>query len=155
MEFNINSKQSFNLKRYMGTWHEIAHMPLKYQNKCDNARAEYKITPEGMSVRNVCITNGLDAFDRKGKAWPTIIPGKFRLFFNDGLPNDGVSDYWVLWTDYDNYSIVGSPNKDKLWILSRQKHIPYSVLERFYSRLLSEGYDTNNIIVDRNVISPV
>lgn len=147
--------KNFDLSRYAGTWYEMAHSPLVYQKGCQNARAEYTLDDKGMRIKNVCISEGNDVFERTGLAW---LPkgkkeGKLKLKFDPSpVQGDwGTSDYWVHWTDYDNYSVVGGPH-GIAYILSRKKIIPKEDLKIFGNYLRKIGYDTSKMIIDRDVI---
>ena len=142
---------------YLGVWYQIASIPNVYQKECENSKAEYTLVPEGMKVRNVCMVNGEEVFERTGLAWPSdhSDDGKFKLRF-DPSPYQGqkdVGDYWVLWTDYYNYSIVGGPSREYLYILSRNKKVPSSELQKISMFLKKSGYDLSEIVIDPNTLT--
>ena len=48
---------SVNLKRYQGTWYELARLPMYFQRNCAQSEARYSLLPDGdMSVFNRCLT---------------------------------------------------------------------------------------------------
>ena len=55
-------------------------------------------------------------------------------------------DYWVLYTDYDTVSVVGSPNHEYLWVLSRTKSLNYDVLAKAILIAQDQGFDTSKLI---------
>lgn len=150
--------QTFDSNAYLGTWYEIARFPLKWESQCVNATAKYTRGENNtIIVENTCILENGTTYSRRGIA---SVPANskrkdhFKLVFNDGLPSDGPSDYWVLDTDYLNYALVGNEKRDQLWILSRQPMMSsclYSALVTV-SRTLS--YDTTKILVHPNAIAP-
>jgi apolipoprotein D and lipocalin family protein len=56
-------------------------------------------------------------------------------------------DYWIikLGTDYD-YSVVGTPNRKYLWILSRTPQMDYKLYSQLIEYAKSEGFDVNKLI---------
>lgn len=159
---SINStlSKSFDLSKYIGTWYEIARFPLVWESKCINATAKYILDETGnaISVENTCILQDGSSYSRKGIAF--LAEGEqsknhLKLIFNDGLPADGLSDYWVLDTDYCNYALVGNEKRNHLWVLSRRPMMSYCV----YSALknLAQNvyrYDTNKLTLHPNTIVP-
>ena len=106
-----------NLKRYQGTWYELARLPMYFQRNCAQSEARYTLLPDGdMSVFNRCLTPEWKWQEAKGTATPQV-PGKtdklwveFNNWFTSLLPGVAKGDYWVLYVS-DDYktAIVGSP----------------------------------------------
>ncbi|MCJ7631602.1 lipocalin family protein, partial [Candidatus Bathyarchaeota archaeon] len=47
------------LKRYLGKWHEIAHLPARFQEGCNDTTATYTLSEDGsISVLNECRKDG-------------------------------------------------------------------------------------------------
>jgi len=114
--------QNIDIDRYSGLWHEMA----RYQNPmqpggCVNPTAEYGYDDDG----NVAIVNTCS--DRSGVVTSTTLAtakqtdpdGKamFSVDYGDGQADD----YWVvaIADDY-SWSIVSVPQRDRLWILTRE-----------------------------------
>ena len=116
-----------NLKRYQGTWYELARLPMYFQRNCAQSEARYTLLPDGdMSVFNRCLTTEWKWEEAKGTATPQV-PGKtdklwveFNNWFTALLPGVAKGDYWVLYVS-DDYktALVGSPSRRYMWILSR------------------------------------
>ncbi|MBA5981613.1 lipocalin family protein, partial [Pseudomonas sp. MD195_PC81_125] len=48
---------SVNLKRYQGTWYELARLPMYFQRNCAQSEAHYSLRPDGnVDVLNRCLT---------------------------------------------------------------------------------------------------
>ena len=61
-----------DLKRYMGTWYEIARYPHRFQEGCVGTSATYSLRDDGkVDVLNQCYKGKLDGEPVKahGKAW--------------------------------------------------------------------------------------
>ena len=133
------------LERYLGKWYEIAHLPDKFQEVCDETTATYTLSKDGsISVLNQSIKNG-KMRQAKGKAKVVDKNSNAKLKVTFFWPFYG--DYWILklGDNYD-YSIVGTPNRKYLWILSR----PPQMDDKLYSQLIeyakSKGFDVNKLI---------
>jgi len=151
---NVTQKD-FDVERYLGTWYEIAKKPFPFEKGCQYAVAKYSWENNMMNIRNSC----LDA-DKKviresyGKARIPDMNDKSKLKVRfsgaDAWPGEG--DYYVHYTDYDKYAIVGSPDGRYLWILSRTEKIPKSDLRMLVNKVKSFGYDPNKIISNRKFL---
>jgi apolipoprotein D and lipocalin family protein len=133
------------LEKYLGKWYEIAHLPAKFQEGCDETTATYTLLKDGtISVLNQSIKNG-KMKQAKGRAKVVDKNSNAKLKVTFFWPFYG--DYWILklGDNYD-YSIVGTPNRKYLWILSRTPQMD----EMLYSKLIeyakSKGFDVNKLI---------
>ena len=56
-------------------------------------------------------------------------------------------DYWIikLGNDYD-YSVVGTPNRKYLWILSRTPQMDDKLYSQLIEYVKSKGFDVNKLI---------
>ena len=143
-------------KKYSGVWYEISKFPLIYESDCERAKAIYTAESDTkISVENICIRGGKEYRSRKGEAWvyDKNDPGKLRIVFTDSGPSQGmVSDYWIHDTDYENYSIVGSPSKQFLWILSREETMTSENINALMRRAVEHGYDVNKLVTNTSAI---
>ena len=133
------------LEKYLGKWYEIAHLPAKFQEGCDETTATYTLLKDGnISVLNQCTKNG-KMKQAKGKAKIVDKDSNAKLKVTFFWPFYG--DYWIikLGDEYD-YSVVGTPDRKYLWILSRTPQMN----DKLYSQLLeyakSKGFDVNKVI---------
>lgn len=145
---------SVNLKRYQGTWYELARLPMHFQRNCAQSEAHYTLKDDGdMAVLNRCLTPDWQWEEATGTATPQV-PGradklwvKFDNWFTSLLPGISKGEYWVLYVS-DDYktAIVGSPNRRHLWLLSRTPEVNAVKREDLLSRARQQGYDTNRLI---------
>lgn len=136
--------------RYLGKWYDIAHLPFGYQpQNATNTTATYglisadplKISvdnrstmPSGQEIRAQGVAT-LDQSDPNTNA-------KLNVDFGIESRDDG--KYWILMLDEANYqwAVVGHPNRQMLWILSRTPKISRQLLQEIFYRLQMEhGYD--------------
>ena len=133
------------LSKYLGKWYEIAHLPFKFEDGCSDITATYTLLKDGkVGVLNQCIKNG-KAKAAKGKAKVIDKATNAKLKVTFFWPFYG--DYWIirLGNDYD-YSVVGTPNRKYLWILSRNPKIDDKLFSQLIEFVKSKGFDIRSLI---------
>jgi len=133
------------LEKYLGKWYEIAHLPAKFQEGCNETTATYTLLKDGsISVLNQCTKNG-KMKQAKGKAKVVDKNSNAKLKVTFFWPFSG--DYWIikLGNDYD-YSVVGTPNRKYLWILSRTPQMDDKLYSQLVEYAKSKGFDVNKLI---------
>lgn len=143
-----------DLKRYQGTWYEVARLPMFFQRNCVQSEAHYGLQADGnVSVLNRCRNAAGEWDEATGTASPQV-PGKtdklwveFDNWFSRLLPGVAKGDYWVLYLG-DGYktALVGSPNRKFLWLLSRTPTVSEPVREELLAKAQQQGYDTTRLI---------
>ncbi len=142
------------LNDYLGTWYEIGRLPMFFQNKCTHdVTATYQLKDNGnINVLNTCVTkNGTTSVNGEAHAIDSTnakLKVSFLPSFLKKLPI-GQSNYWVLATDQDSSgrytsALVGTPNHEYLWILSRTPTLDGMTYERYLKVALQNGYDLTN-----------
>jgi apolipoprotein D and lipocalin family protein len=145
---------SVDLSRYTGTWYEIARLPTWFQRHCVGSKAVYTSRPDGaIAVHNECVTDtgALDqvdgaatVVDLKSNARLTVVFDNFfaRLF---GSSRDG--NYWIIDLDPDyRTSVVGTPDRRYLWILSRTPRLDEPTYQRLIERARELGFPVSDLI---------
>lgn len=143
-----------DLKRYQGTWYELARMPMFFQRNCAQSQAHYTLKDDG----NIAVTNRCRTLEGKweeatGTASPQV-QGKtdklwvvFDNWFSRLLPGVVKGNYWVLYVSDDyKVALVGNPNRKYLWLLSRTAHVSDSVKNELLMKAQQQGYDTTKLI---------
>ena len=150
----MSTQKNFDVKRYLGKWYEIAKYKFKWEIGCAFSMAEYSWNDGILNVKNTCLDeNRKPLYSRSAIAVPNANdPSKLKIDFNDGLPSDPVGNYWVHWTDYDNYSIVGGPEKKFLWILSRTPEISAEEALMLLNKVSTFGYDSEKLVANPKVL---
>jgi apolipoprotein D and lipocalin family protein len=136
-----------DLRRYLGTWYEIATIPQRFQKGCVGVTAHYSLRADGdIDVVNVCRQGTLDGQVRsvRGKAWivdkTTNAKLKVRFFW----PFAGA--YWIIELDKDyEWAVVGHPDRNYLWILCRTPQMDAAVYDELLRRIVAKGYDLSRI----------
>lgn len=146
-----------DLKRYSGLWHEQARLPNRFEKQCaGHVTAQYTPLPDGtIEVRNRCVLEDgrIDEVVGRARTVPVAgLPGAGRLevrFVPDWLGWLPLvwGDYWILKLDREyQVALVGTPNREYLWVLSRVPHLDEASLqaELEYARTL--GFDVDRVV---------
>ena len=145
---------SVNLKRYQGTWYELARLPMFFQRHCAQSEATYGLQEDGsLAVSNRCRTTTGEWQQAQGQAVPQLAGQSNKLWvrFDNWasrlLPGLTKGEYWVLYLD-DDYqnALVGHPNRKYLWLLSRSPNVSAQTRELLLGEAQSRGYDTDRLI---------
>lgn len=145
---------SVDFERYAGTWYEIARLPNRFQKRCaGDVTATYTLREGGgLKVLNQCREKDGELKKAEGRA---------RLADRDGLSSKLKvrfapswlswlpfvwGDYWVLELapDYSR-AVVGSPDRDYLWILAREPRLDDAVYDDLVRRAAAKGYDVSRL----------
>jgi apolipoprotein D and lipocalin family protein len=140
------------LKRYLGKWYEIAHLPTRFQKGCTDTTATYTLSEDGnILVLNECRRNG-KVKQAKGKAKMVDKNSGAKLKVTFFWPFYG--DYWIinLGKDYD-YAVVGTPNRKNLWILSRTPQMDDKLFTQLIESAKSKGFKVDNLIKTRHQLA--
>lgn len=146
---------ALDLQRYAGQWHEVARFPNRFQKQCvAEVTAEYAIRPDGrISVVNRCQTTDGSIDRAEGVAKKASDDGpnsKLKVRFAPSwlsfLPMVW-GDYWVmaLADDY-RYAVVGSPDHEYLWILSRTPVMSDADYSAALEAARANGFDTARLV---------
>ncbi len=148
---------SVDLSRYVGKWYEIARLPMWAQRNCLQSTAEYTQLEAGeIGVRNACAKEDGQETSIKGTA--TIVDrthrAKFNVVFDQWaaklvafLSPSKNGNYWILRVDPQyRYAVVGTPDREYLWILARTPNLPESTYQELVTFSQRLGFPTENLI---------
>ncbi|HRW63259.1 MAG TPA: lipocalin family protein [Bacteroidales bacterium] len=149
----LETVEKIDIEKYMGKWYEIATIPQRFQKGCNCVTAEYTLTDEGyVKVLNSCrkdSTNG--SFKSiEGKAFISKKGNGAKLKVQFFWPFK--AKYWIigLADDY-SWAVVGHPNREYLWILSRSPQIDENLYITIIEKLKTQDYDTGLLVkTDQN-----
>jgi apolipoprotein D and lipocalin family protein len=140
---------SVDLKRYTGTWYEIARLPNSFERKLKCISATYTLRNDGrITVQNkgYYITDPGKANSINGVAWlpDKNVSSKLRVQFF--WPFSG--NYWIIYLDRDyKYVLIGEPSFKYLWILCRDKKLDDTTYRMLLQIAEENGYDVKSIIM--------
>jgi apolipoprotein D and lipocalin family protein len=133
-----------DLRRYMGTWYEIAAVPNRLQRGCTDTVVNYRRLGDGrIELLNTCWKNGkYRPFRGKGKVLPDSNGAKWKVNFYWIVR----SPYWVIERDEDyRWAVVGTPDREKLWIISREREFDAALLSRLIEKMRALGYPVDGL----------
>lgn len=140
--------QDVDLNRYLGTWYEIASFPQSFQRGCTGTTANYSLKKNGeIRVLNTCRVDSLDGKEKsaEGTAWVVDTKTNSKLKVQFFWPFSG--DYWIvdLAKDY-SYAVVGAPDREYLWFLSRTPTLSNELYARLLSKVAELGFDGSRLV---------
>ena len=147
---------SLDLPRYMGRWYELARYPNRFQQQCQGvATADYALLPTGnVKVLNRCPKGGGEVDEALGEARrlgpegsPTL-QVRFAPAWLSFLPQVW-GHYWVVELDAAyQLAVVSEPQREYLWVLSREPRLPAAQWSALEERLRAMGFDPARLIRD-------
>ena len=146
---NLEVVSNLDLNKFQGVWYEIAHNPWFPENNCFAMIAHYKLIEDNkIEVTNICRKHGFDGeiSKIKGKAWlvDQAIKSKWEVQFIWPF----TLDYWVIDLEDDySYAVIGEPDKENFWILSREPIMKRNLLTKIIEKTKLKGYDLSNLIL--------
>lgn len=145
----LNTVNSVDLEKYAGKWYEISAFPQRFQKGCECTTAEYELTSKGyVKVINRC--KKPDGWDQaEGKAFVQEGTNNTKLKVQFFWPFKG--KYWIigLADDY-SWAVVGHPNREYLWILSRTPEMKDETYESILQMVKDKGFDTDKLNVTKH-----
>jgi apolipoprotein D and lipocalin family protein len=148
---------ALDIKRYAGTWYEIAKFPNSFQDKCVGyTTATYSARPDGrIDVVNRCRRKDGDNQVAEGVARQPAGPDSPRLEVRFApailsfIPMVW-GDYWVIDLDRDyTLAAVSEPKREYLWILARTPRVDPAVYDALLKRLAAQGLDMKRLTPTR------
>ncbi len=134
-----------DLEQYSGLWYDIAHLPQKFQAGCKCVTAEYTPSDKYVKVVNTCVNEDTDEVrDVEGKAFPVKNSSNAKLKVQFFWPFKG--DYYIIALDEEyQMALVGAPNRDYLWILSRTSNPEKSKVDSYLTKARDLGFDVESM----------
>lgn len=148
----VTTVTQVDLPRYLGTWYEIARLPMRHEPADGtDVSAHYSLNEDGsIRVQNRCRVNG-EVEESIGRATP-VDDSNARLevsFLPDGLRWIPFTkgDYWLLKLDPDyRVALVGTPDRDYLWLLARQPQLDPTLRTTYLAEAQRQGFDLDRLI---------
>ena len=151
----VKPVESFDVSKYLGTWHEIASIPQFFQRKCvRDTKAMYSAAADSLiRVDNVCTREDGTRERVSGRAREADpnVASKLEVTFLELFGEYRfwvAADYWVIALDPNyGWAVVGHPSRRYGWILAREPLLPTIAVAEIIGRLKSQGYDACEFIV--------
>lgn len=144
-----------DLQKYIGRWYQLAAIPASFQKDCvANTIAEYSPASNNrIRVLNSCMTKDGTIQKANGRArvnpdydHPAKLEVTFVKLYKWLWAFAG--DYWIidLGSDYE-YAVIGHPEYDYGWVLSRTPSLSTSKLRTIERNLKAQGYNTCDFVM--------
>jgi apolipoprotein D and lipocalin family protein len=144
----LQTVESVDLQRYLGSWYEIASFPQSFQRGCTATTASYSMGEGGeIEVLNRCRKGALDGPEDSAKGRARVTDPTTNAKLEVSFFGRFWGDYWVvdLGDEYE-YAVVGHPGRDYLWILSRTPQLAESTYAGIIDRLAVQGYEPDRLV---------
>ena len=147
-----------DLRRYAGTWYEIARLPEPHEDACrDQPRATYTPRGQHLEVLNRC--RDAQGEERRVRGVATVQPrsgnAKLKVSFAPPLLHwlpMVWADYWILYVDADyQVALVGNPARDRLWLLARRPTLEPAALRAVVDVARVQGFPTDQLVPSQRV----
>ncbi|EDY22341.1 Lipocalin family protein [Chthoniobacter flavus Ellin428] len=144
-----------DLHRYGGKWYEVARIQNHFQHRGEHAMVVFvPTTATQATVRVSAIEPSGKTRTFRGTA--EVVPGsdggRLRVKFH-GLaelaPASDQGNYWIIGLD-DRYltTMVATPDRQYLWILSRDPHLPLGATKAYLTLAAKEGFQMKHLVWD-------
>lgn len=150
----VTSVKNVDWQRYGGQWYELARLPNSFQRKCvGDVTAQYSAAADGrLQVLNTCRRDDGSTDSALGEARKVNNEdGRLKVRFAPRwlawVPLVW-GDYWVLGLD-DEYqtALVGTPDHEYLWLLSRTPQRSSAEIEPWLMRASAMGFDISRVML--------
>jgi apolipoprotein D and lipocalin family protein len=140
----------FELSKYLGTWYEIARMPVSFERDLVAVTAMYGLQKDG----TVSVLNQGHKMTVQGKLKKAHGKAKFAGKTDVGYLK--VSFFWPFYADYIivaldqkdyQYAMVVSEGFKYLWILSRTPRLDASILKGLLDKAKELGFDMQKLFM--------
>lgn len=135
---------SIDKSRFAGRWYEHARMPSFFQKGCTDTTATYTLNADAeWDVVNRCLKDGSETSVR-GTMWSSDEKSSGKLTLQLFWPIR--SPLWVL-DRADDYGwvVLGSPDKQKAWVFSRQPVLAEALRTELLAKLEQRGYPVKRL----------
>ena len=154
---DLATQKDVDLNQYMGTWYEQARLPNSFQRECvGDVQANYVMAAD----KTITVTNRCQGSDGQVKeavgpgrlassvnpADPAVLEVRFAPKWLSWLPMVW-GDYWIMKLEGDyQYSLVGTPDRKYLWVLSRDKQADPKTVSQLLDYAASQGFAVQKVI---------
>jgi len=144
-ELALETVQNIDLARYQGRWYSVYEFYAWFQDGCNCTKAEYSIIAGGkIEVNNSCYREGTISA-ASAIAWPINDGDNSKIYVKFSPFSKG--KYYIISLDKDyQHALVGTPDRNYLWVLSRTTTIDDLQLAAFKLNAEKLGFDTSRLL---------
>jgi apolipoprotein D and lipocalin family protein len=136
-----------DLKRFMGDWYIIAHLPSLIEEDAYNGRESYQLNVDGTIATTYVFNQGnfdgpLKTYQPRGTVFNPVTNSEWRMQFL--WPFN--ANYLITYVD-DSYqtTIIGVPGRDYAWIMARTKTVSDARYQTLVKMLADSGHDVSRL----------
>jgi apolipoprotein D and lipocalin family protein len=153
----LASAAHVDLERFVGSWHEIARLPDKYDVDCaSDTRATYARTDKGLRLLSLC--RRPDGSIKRSTGHARLADDATQARFKISYAPPVLDFLPFVWSDYtiidvaDDYrtAVVGTADRKHLWLLAREPTISEAVRKDFLNKARAQGFDTSALAYTRH-----
>ena len=136
-----------DLKRFMGDWYVIAHIPVSIEKEAYNAVESYQLAADGTIPTTLTFNQGgfdgqVKTYHPKAKVYNKETNSEWRMQFVWPIKAAYLITY--LSEDYRT-TIIGVPSRKYAWIMARTKTLPPATYEKLVAELEQQGHDLSKL----------
>jgi len=136
-----------DLKKFMGDWYVIAHIPTFIETQAYNAVESYQLAADGTVATTFRFNEGsfdgpLKTYKPRGFIYNRETNAEWRMQFI--WPIKAAFLITSLSTDYQT-TIIGVPNRKYVWIMARTKTIADKLYAEMVKSLEKSGHDISKL----------
>jgi apolipoprotein D and lipocalin family protein len=147
---DVRTVEEVDLERYLGTWYEVASFPAWFQRGCTATTATYTPHPKRddlIRVENRCRDESLDGDLRLAVGRAKVVDPETNAKLKVSFFGPFWGDYWILGLDPEyQWALVGSPDRDYLWVLSRDPRLDEATYASIVDLAKEQGYDVGRLV---------
>lgn len=142
----IKTVDVVDIKRFMGDWYVIAHIPSYVERNAFNAVESYKLNDDGSIATTFTFNEGsvngpVKTYHPKG----FIVPNTNNAIWGMQFIWPIKAQYKIAYLDKDyQTTIVARDKLDYVWLMSRSKTIPHDQMIKFREMIREMGYSLEN-----------
>jgi len=144
----VTPVQEFDIKRYLGTWYEIARLDHSFERGLDRVTAQYSLRDDGgVTVLNRgYLTREREWKEAHGRAY--FVDASDQGYLKVSFFGPFYGSYVIFELDEKDYqyAFVAGPDDSYLWFLSRTPQVDQALVDHFIERAKSLGFDTDALI---------
>ncbi len=144
----VTTDPTANKAQFLGVWYEIASIPQFFNVGCNCTRAEYIDNGANIIVKNSCRLGGATIGTPNNITGTATVPNpndfsKLKVKFP---VSPTAADYWILSFDPNGqYMLVGDPQRNSLFVLSRNRTMPANIFNNLMGIATSMCYDVSKV----------